>query len=100
MRVASGSNGSVETAGTGVSPTDENKLQRLLRLAKASTKMVLELEKATPASALIGIWECTASDARAEYIRADNKAGRSVADIAAMLGKSTSDIAAQLKESL
>jgi hypothetical protein len=76
MTVASGNNGSAEMAQASGSPTDENRLQQLLRLAKASTKMVLELEKATPASALIGIWECTAKDARAEYIRAATKITR------------------------
>jgi hypothetical protein len=100
MTVASGNNGSAEMAQASGSPTDENRLQQLLRLAKASTKMVLELEKATPASALIGIWECTAKDARAEYIRAATRAGRSLVEIAARLGKSTPDIAAQLEESL
>lgn len=98
MMLAGAGEGSAETDPSSGSPIDEEYLLRpLLRIAKASTKMVVELEKATPQSALIGIWECTAKDACAEYIRVATKAGRSLAEIAALLGKSTSDIAAQLE---
>jgi hypothetical protein len=100
MTVVSGSDGSAETASACDSSTMENRLHLLLRLAKASTKMVAELKKATPGSVLIGIWECTAKDACAEYIRAAAKAGRSLGEIAAVLGRPASDISRQLDESL
>jgi hypothetical protein len=100
MKVTSGRSGSAEAACTDGSSTNENRLNLLLRLAKASTKMVASLRTDTPDSALIGIWECSAKDARFEYIRAASKAGRSLGDIAAQLGRSTSDISRQLGESL
>jgi hypothetical protein len=75
---------------------DQRQLQPLLRNAIASFKMVVELEKATPQSPLVGIWKCTAKAAHAEYIFAAIKAGMSLDAIAAKLGATAGDIAAQL----
>jgi hypothetical protein len=75
---------------------DERQLQPLLRNAIASVKMVVELEKATPGSPLVGIWKCTAKAAHAEYILAAIKAGISASAIAAKLGTTEGVIAAQL----
>src|SRR5437016_4757427 len=49
MTFVSGSNGSAETTRADSSPVDESLLQPLLKIAKTSTRMVLELERATPA---------------------------------------------------
>ena len=58
--------------------------------------MVVELEKTTPGSPLVGIWKCTAKAAHTEYIFAAIKAGMSVSVIAATLGTTEGDVAAEL----
>jgi hypothetical protein len=75
---------------------NESQLQALLRNAIASFKMVVELEKVTPDSPLVGIWKCTAKAAHAEYVCAAIKLGMSVSDIAAKLGVTVGDITTQL----
>lgn len=75
---------------------DERQLRPLLRKAIASLKIVVELEKATPKTPLVGIWKCTGKAAHAEDIFAAIKVGMSVSAIADKLGTSVGDIAAQL----
>jgi hypothetical protein len=75
---------------------DAPQLQPLLRNAIASFKMAVQLERATPESALVGIWKCTAKAAHTEYIFAAIKAGMSVSAIAAKLGTTEGDVAAEL----
>ena len=58
--------------------------------------MVVELEKATPGSPLVGIWKCTAKAAHIEYVFAAIKVGMSVSAIAAKLGTTEGDVAAEL----
>jgi hypothetical protein len=58
--------------------------------------MVLQLEKNSPASPLVGIWRCTAKAAHEDFIRAASEQGMSVTDMAAQLGRSISEIVGQL----
>ena len=87
MTSAEGSSRSANVKPTDVSSPGQDVLPALFKIAKASTKMLMELEKTSPASALIGIWECTARSAWDEYIRVSLETGRTQVEIDDLMRK-------------